>query len=59
MSIGANRSIFFASRLLSTEAGIKTTYYLRSRSATRIAKTTVTVENREAVTISADYRFER
>ena len=33
--------------------GIKTTYYLRSRPATRIAKTTVTVANRETVDISA------
>ncbi len=33
--------------------GIKTTYYLRSRPATRIAKTTVAVANREAVDISA------
>jgi len=33
--------------------GIKTTYYLRSRPATRIAKTTVAVANRETVDISA------
>jgi ribonucleoside-diphosphate reductase alpha chain len=33
--------------------GIKTTYYLRSRPATRIAKTTVAVANHETVTISA------
>ena len=33
--------------------GIKTTYYLRSRPATKIAKTTVTVTNRETVDISA------
>ena len=33
--------------------GIKTTYYLRSRPATKIAKTTVAVTNRETVDISA------
>jgi ribonucleoside-diphosphate reductase alpha chain len=33
--------------------GIKTTYYLRSRPATKIAKTTVAVANRETVDISA------
>jgi ribonucleoside-diphosphate reductase alpha chain len=33
--------------------GIKTTYYLRSRPATRIAKTTVAVANSETVAISA------
>ena len=33
--------------------GIKTTYYLRSRPATKIAKTTVAVASRETVDISA------
>ena len=33
--------------------GIKTTYYLRSRPATRIAKTTVAVANRAVDTIQA------
>jgi ribonucleoside-diphosphate reductase alpha chain len=34
--------------------GIKTTYYLRSRPATRIAKTTVAVANRETAPTSID-----